>query len=124
MRTAGKPHHIEIVTGRGFIGETELPEIKADGKDLAYLTVKVVDKDGNLCPTYSGMLEFDVSGAASYRASANGDPTCLDIFHEPRMHAFGGMLTMIVQAKETAGTAAIKVRGRNLKPAEAFLKVK
>ena len=124
VRTAGKPHHIEIVTGRGFIGETELPEIKADGKDLAYLTVKVVDKDGNLCPTYSGMLEFDVSGAASYRASANGDPTCLDIFHEPRMHAFGGMLTMIVQAKETAGTAAIKVRGRNLKPAEAFLKVK
>lgn len=124
VRTAGKPHHIEIVTGRGFIGETELPEIKADGKDLAYLTVKVVDKDGNLCPKYSGMLEFDVSGAASYRASANGDPTCLDIFHEPRMHAFGGMLTMIVQAKETAGTAAIKVRGRNLKPAEAFLKVK
>lgn len=124
VRTAGKPHHIEIVSGREFIGETALPEIKADGKELAYLTVKVVDKDGNLCPTYSGMLEFDVSGAASFRASANGDPTCLDIFHEPRMHAFGGMLTMIVQAKETAGTAAIKVRGRNLKPAEAFLKVK
>lgn len=114
-RTAGKPHHVEIVNGRGFIGDFSIPQLKADGKDLAYFTVKVVDKDGNLCPTYSGLLEFEVSGAASYRASANGDPTCLDIFHEPRMHSFGGMLTVIVQANETPGEAVLKVMGKGLK---------
>ena len=124
INTAGKPHHVEIVNGRGFIGDSNAPELKADGKDLAYLTVKVVDKEGNLCPTYSGMLEFEVSGAATYRAAANGDPTCLDIFHEPRMHAFGGMLTVIVQAKETPGSAILKARGKNIKSASYAVVVK
>jgi beta-galactosidase len=123
VRTAGRPHHLEIVNGRAFIGETELPVLKADGKDLAYLTVRVVDADGNLCPDYSGLLEFRISGAASYRASANGDPTCLDIFHEPNMHAFGGMLTLIVQAGETPGKASVTVRGKGIRPVTVTLDV-
>lgn len=115
VMTSGKPYRIEIVNGRAFIGEHDMPVLTADGKDLAYFTVKVVDRDGNLCPDYSGLLEFEVTGAASYRASANGDPTCLDIFHEPRMHSFGGMLTVIVRAGETSGEAVLKVRGKGLR---------
>ena len=42
IRTAGKPHHIELVTDR--------TSLQADGKDLAYVTLRIVDKDGNLCP--------------------------------------------------------------------------
>ena len=42
VRTAGKPHHIELVTDRS--------SLQADGKDLAYVTLRIVDKDGNLCP--------------------------------------------------------------------------
>lgn len=42
VRTAGKPHHLEVVADR--------TALSADGKDLAYITVRVVDKDGNLCP--------------------------------------------------------------------------
>ena len=118
-----KAPHIEIVNGLAFTGDNLMPSLKADGKDLAYLTVKVVDKHGNLCPTYSGLLEFDASGAASYRASANGDPTCLDIFNEPRMHAFGGMLTVVLQAGETAGNAVLKVRGKGLRAGVAELRV-
>lgn len=124
VHTAGRPHHLEIVNGRAFIGENDLPVLKADGKDLAYLTVRIVDADGNLCPDYSGLLEFSTSGAASYRASANGDPTCLDIFHEPRMHAFGGMLTVIVQAGEVPGLASVTVSGRGLRKATVTLEVR
>lgn len=124
VHTAGRPHHLEIVNGRAFIGENDLPVLKADGKDLAYLTVRIVDADGNLCPDYSGLLEFSTSGAASYRASANGDPTCLDIFHEPRMHAFGGMLTVIVQAGEVPGLASVTVSGRGLRKATMTLEVR
>lgn len=50
VRTAGKPHHIELVSNRN--------ELTADGKDLAYVTVKVVDKDGNLCPTDNRQINF------------------------------------------------------------------
>lgn len=46
------------------------------------------------------LVKFKVKGAGSYKASANGDPTCLDLFHLPQMHAFNGMLTAIVQAGE------------------------
>lgn len=124
MRTAGKPHHIELVNGRGFIGDTESPVLEADGEDLAYITVKVVDKDGNLCPLDARLLEFEVEGAAAYRAAANGDPTCLDVFHEPRMHAFGGMLTVTVQAGDRPGKAVLRVSGRGVKPASVTMDVR
>lgn len=123
IRTAGKPHHIEVTGGLDFIGQSEIPALKADGKDLCYLTVKVVDKDGNLCPNADNLLKFSVSGAASYKASANGDPTCLDLFHLPQMHAFGGMLTVILQAGETAGDATLKVSGKGLRSATVNINV-
>ena len=116
VKTAGKPHHIELSTYRA--------SLDADGKDLAYVTVKVVDKDGNLCPLDGRLMTFSVDGAGVYRASANGDPTCLDIFHEPQMHAFGGMLTVIVQAGETPGDVTLNVNAKGLKPASLTLPVK
>lgn len=115
VKTAGKPHHIELSTYRA--------SLDADGKDLAYVTVKVVDKDGNLCPLDGRLMTFSVDGAGVYRASANGDPTCLDIFHEPQMHAFGGMLTVIVQAGETPGDVTLTVNAKGLKPASLTLPV-
>ena len=123
VRTAGKPHHIEIVNGLSFTGVEELPVLKADGKDLCYLTVRIVDKVGNLCPGAGHLVEFSVTGAASYKAAANGDPTCLDIFHQTRMHAFGGMLTVILQAGETPGEATIKAYSKGLRSASVSLGV-
>lgn len=113
--TAGKPHHIEL--------QTDYTSLKADGKDLAYVTVRVVDKEGNLCPTDGRRLNFRVKGAGSYHASANGDPTCLDLFHLPQMHAFNGMLTVIVQAGETAGNLELQVSAKGLKTARLVLPV-
>ena len=81
------------------------------------------DKDGNLCPLDRRILNFAVSGAGSYRAAANGDPTCLDLFHEPKMHAFGGMLTVIVQAGENPGNVTLKVSAKGLKPASLVFSV-
>lgn len=107
IRTAGKPHHLELVTNR--------KELTADGKDLAYITVRVVDKEGNLCPTDGRLVDFSVKGAGTYRASANGDPTCLDLFHLPRMHAFSGQLTAIVQTGETAGDITFTAKAKGLK---------
>ena len=124
VHTAGKPHHIEIVSGLSYLGQNEIPAMKADGKDLCYLTVRVVDKDGNICPDAANLLKFSVDGAASYRASANGDPTCLDLFHLPQMHAFHGALTVILQAGETPGDAILKVSGKGLRSATVNIQVR
>ncbi|MDY3266015.1 MAG: DUF4982 domain-containing protein [Phocaeicola sp.] len=115
-RTAGKPHHIELTT--------DYPTLKADGKDLAYVTLRIVDKDGNLCPTDGRLVNFKVKGAGKYRASANGDPTCLDLFHLPRMHAFSGMLTVIVQSGEESGEIELQASAKGIKAGKIKINVK
>ena len=106
--TAGKPHHIEVF---GRDGEC----LKADGHDLYYLTVYVMDKDGNICPNYNGLLHFKVTGEGHFKAVANGDPTCLESFQKPQMHAFSGALTVIIQASNHPGTVTMEVSGKGLK---------
>ena len=116
VRTAGKPHHIELVTDRS--------SLQADGKDLAYVTLRIVDKDGNLCPNDGRLVSFKVKGAGKYRASANGDPTCLDLFHKPEMHAFGGMLTVIVQSGEKTGEIELQATDKGIKTGTIRIPVK
>ncbi len=115
VRTAGKPHHLEVVADR--------MQLTADGKDLAYITVCVVDKDGNLCPADNRLVTFSVKGAGTYRAAANGDATCLDLFHLPRMHAFSGQLTAIVQTGTEAGQLVFEAKAKGLKSAKLTLDV-
>lgn len=116
VRTAGRPHHLEVVADR--------TELSADGKDLAYLTIRVVDKDGNLCPMDSRMVNFSVKGTGSYRAAANGDPTCIDLFHLPKMPAFSGQLTAIVQAGEEVGEIVFEAKAKGVKAAQIVLNTK
>ena len=115
LRTAGKPHHLELVTRHSTI--------KADGKDLAYVTVRVVDKDGNLCPVDSREVKFSVKGSGSFRATANGDPTNLQQFHLPRMKAFSGQLTAIVQAGESVGEIVLTASAKGIKSGKITINV-
>lgn len=115
IHTAGKPHHIELIPDR--------TQLSADGKDLAYINVRVVDKDGNLCPNDQRLIKFSVTGDGKYRASANGDPTSLDLFHLPQMPLFNGQLTSIVQAGEEAGELVFEAQAKGLTSAKITIKV-
>lgn len=116
VRTAGKAHHLELVADRTLLA--------ADGSDLSYITVRVVDKQGTLCPTDSRLVEFTVKGTGTLRATANGDATCLDLFHLPQMHAFSGQLTAIVQAGEQAGSIVLEAKAKGLPAAKLVLQTK
>jgi beta-galactosidase len=109
IHTAGKPYRIELEADRTII--------KADGKDLSFITVKVVDKDGNLCPTAANEIVFKVKGAGSYCAGANGDPVSLESFQEPHMHVFSGMMTAIVSSSEEPGEIVLEASSKGLKKA-------
>ena len=89
--------------------------IKADGKDLSFVTVKVVDKDGNLCPLADNSISFKVKGTGYYRAGANGDPTSLESFQKPEMKVFSGMMTAIVSSTEEAGEIILEATAKGLK---------
>ncbi|EAY08399.1 glycosyl hydrolase family 2, putative [Trichomonas vaginalis G3] len=99
INTAGKPHHIVM--------ETKHTKLVADGKDLAYITVSVVDADGNLCPNDNREVSFVVKGKGHFRAVANGDAACLEPFQRPRMHLFAGKLTCIVESEEEPGQIVV-----------------
>lgn len=116
IRTAGKPYRLELSVDR--------TELDADGKDLAYITVSAVDKDGNLCPIDDSMVHFSTKGAGTYRAAANGDPTSLDIFHKPQMPLFSGKLTAIVQAGEKPGDLVFEASAKGLKSAKTSIQIK
>ncbi len=109
VHTAGKAHHIELIADRSII--------KADGRDLSFITVKVVDKSGNLCPDAQHLVRYSVKGEGRYRAGANGDPTSLELFHKPQMKLFNGMMTAIVESSEQPGTITITASAKGLKPA-------
>ena len=116
VRTAGKPHHLELVADRSTIA--------ADGKDISFVTVRVVDKDGNLIPDDGRLLKFAVSGAASFRAAASGNPASLDAFHLPQHHAFSGQLVVLVQGGTKGGSATLKVSAKGLPTASLQIQVK
>jgi len=113
VRTAGKPHHLELVADR--------TRLAADGKDLTYITVRVVDKDGNLCQSDNRLVSFSVKGAGRYRAAANGDATSLDLFHLPKMPAFSGQLTAIVQSTEQSGEIVFEAKAKGLQTGTILL---
>ena len=114
MHTAGRPHHIELVADR--------QTIKADGRDLSFITVKVVDKDGNLCPNAQHLIKYSVKGQGFYRAGANGNTTSLELFHEPKMQVFNGMMTAIVQTNGKPGDIVLTASGKGLKSAKIVIK--
>lgn len=111
--TAGKPHKIIL--------EPDRTGLDADGKDISFVTVSVVDEKGNLCPTADDQLTFKVTGNGTYRAACNGDATSLEQFHLPTMKLFNGKLVVLVQSGTKAGPIRLSVSGAKLQNAEVAL---
>ncbi len=126
VHTAGQPHHLEVVAERTAM--SALP-LNAQGQaldcpNLAYYTVRIVDKDGNLCPDADTQLKFKVAGkSAQFKACCNGDATSLEVFTQPTMKAFHGQLVVVLEATATPGTATLTVTGKGLKSGKATLNV-
>ena len=106
MNTAGAPAGLRL--------EADRTRLQADGKDLSFVTVSLVDSAGNLCPRSDQALEFTVSGAGRFKAVCNGDATSLELFHSPTMRTFSGQLVVIVEAAGQPGEIVLEVRGKGL----------
>ncbi|NIG55402.1 DUF4982 domain-containing protein [Chitinophaga sp. Cy-1792] len=105
--TAGKPYKLLL--------EPDRNTLQADGRDISFVTVSVVDKDGNFCPTATAQLRFSVSGNGVFKAACNGDATSLEQFQLPTMKTFNGKLVVLVQSAEKAGSIQLNVTGEGLK---------
>lgn len=95
----------------------------ANGADLAYVTVSVVDAAGNLVPGAGNNVTFDVSGAAQLAGIDNGSSPDHQSFRDRDRNAFSGQLVGIVRAGRAAGTARITVSSPGLAPATVEIPV-
>jgi len=115
IKTAGKPAKIQMLVDRSTI--------KADGKDLSFITVKILDKDGNVVPDAENLVNFKIDGEAVIAGVDNGDPVSHDSFKVNYRKAFHGLALAIVQAKEKAGKISFTATADGLKPATILLQV-
>ncbi|HUO09265.1 MAG TPA: glycoside hydrolase family 2 TIM barrel-domain containing protein [Phycisphaerae bacterium] len=116
VTTAGDPAKLQLVADR--------PTIKADGSDLSFITVKITDSAGNLCPNADDSLQFEVSGAATLDGLDNGDPINHESFKGTTHAAFHGLALAIVRSRETPGDAVITVHSKNLGDAQLTISTK
>ena len=103
VRTAGKPSQLKLDVW------TQQEGLKADGQDLAFVTVSLIDKNGTMIPDAADRLTFTVKGAGTFRAVCNGDATSLESFTQPAMKLFSGQLVAIVQAGKKSGNLTLTV---------------
>ena len=91
VRTAGAPARIRLMPDRATI--------HADGDDLSFVTVRIEDKDGNLCPLADNLVRFSVTGAGAIAAVDNGNAATVEPFQADHRKAFSGMALLIVRSK-------------------------
>ena len=118
MKTAGTPYRIRLTPDR--------KEIHSDGQDLSFISVEVVDKEGNLCPWADHRIRFFVEGEGEIKAVGNGDPSNVTPFTADYQRAFYGKCMLIVKSKKAAGVINVKAMAldKPLKTAETILRAK
>ena len=103
IRTAGETYSIRLTADRN--------KIKADGKDLSFVTVEILDKTGNLCPKADNFLFFDVKGSGKLKAVCNGDPTDQTSFTSNYMRTFNGKMVVTIESDTEAGEIILLASG-------------
>src|ERR1700677_1917847 len=90
VATAGKPVKLAL--------SVDHSKIKADGQDLAYVTVKVLDAEGHICPDANNMVKFELAGPGKIAGVGNGDATCHEDFQADRHSASHGLCLAVLQS--------------------------
>lgn len=116
LRTAGKPSRLKLDVWT----QHDKPELRADGDDLAFITVSLTDSRGNLIPDAADQLSFEVTGAGRFQAACNGDATSTESFTQPTMRLFAGQLVVVVRSARETGSVKLRVRDAQRKLSETI----
>jgi beta-galactosidase len=107
----------------GLALQPDRNQIRADGKDLSFVTVTVTDKNGLTVPRSKNRIRFEIEGPGEIVATDNGDPTSMESFQSPERNAFNGLVLVIVRAKAgQPGTIKLTAHSEGLKAAAIRIK--
>ena len=114
VRTAEAPARLEATADRDVIA--------ADGRDLSFVTVRVLDRNGVMAPRANDTLRFTVDGPGEIVATDNGDPTSFTPFQSETRDAFNGLVLVIIRAKTgQSGRIVVTASGNRLKDAATVI---
>jgi beta-galactosidase len=113
VRTAAQASQIVLIPDR--------KTINADGVDLSFVTVKIVDRNGTLVPLADNLIKFEVSGDGAIAGVDNGNQISHESFKGKQRKAFHGMALVIVQSKPKAGRIYLRATSENLAPASVVI---
>ena len=114
VRTAGAPARIALAPDRA--------SITADGDDLSFVTVRVEDRDGNLCPLSDNLVRFKIDGPGKIAAVDNGNAASVEPFQADYRKAFNGMALAIVRSdRAKPGKIRISATADGLQSAEVTI---
>lgn len=109
VKTTGDPISIKLTADR--------QTIKADGKDLSFITVEALDAEGNPVPVADNLINFTIEGDGFIAGTDNGDPTDPNSLKKPSRKLFSGKALAVVQSHKKAGKIILKATSSNLKQA-------
>lgn len=113
-RTANAPAKLELTPDRA--------KIRADGLDLSFVTLRILDDQGVPAPVAKNLIRFSVDGPGEIVATDNGDPTSMVVFQSPEREAFNGLCLVIVRGKPgAAGKITVRAESPTLASASVVL---
>lgn len=116
VKTAGAPARIILKADRTVV--------KADGKDLSFVTGILVDKDGVTVPNADNLVRFSISGEGFIAGVDNGSPTSHESFKASQHTAMNGLVLAIVQSNGKSGKMSLTASAEGLAPATVVIEAK
>lgn len=116
IHTAGEPAQIRL--------NPDCNTIQDDGKDLSFITVEIVDKDGNLCPNADNDVTFAVDGPGFIAGVDNGSPISMEKFKDNHRKAFYGKCLVVIQNNGQTGNVKVTATADGLEKSTTMIKVK
>ena len=114
-QTAGAPAKIILSPDR--------TEISANGKDLSYVKVEIMDKEGCVCPNADNLVKFKIEGKGFIAGVDNGNPISHEYFKTNKGKVFHGLCLVVVQAKNERGAIRLSAESAGLQAADLSINV-
>ncbi|WP_460684602.1 glycoside hydrolase family 2 TIM barrel-domain containing protein [Niabella aquatica] len=115
IRTAGDAYKLEL--------SVENKVIDSKKNELSFITVRIMDKEGNLAPDAGQLVKVNISGPAVIEGMDNGNPADLNSMKDAVHHAYKGLLLTMIKGTGP-GKAVITLTADGLQPAKAAITVK
>jgi beta-galactosidase len=101
IKTSGKPISLKLYADRTIL--------KANNEDLSYITVSIIDKNGNVNPQAENLLSFSIVGDGKIVGVGNANPMSVESYQAYQRKAWKGKCLVIVKAGKSQGKLVFKV---------------